>query len=235
MRHLVSVEHFRAGSFVTMPVVYPSGASVVLEVFGQGEKFFVSDRGGGYQEAEFAGHSRYFSREAKKAAEDYGIKFDGRDMFIAEVSEGSLPGALTVVANCSQGAVIASAIKSADRAQKDAGEILFARLSKIFPASKLAKDAPILGASGHEWHVSSLVTYDEKRTVFEAVSHHYPSIVSTTAKFHDLARLERLPTRIAVISSRSSLGDYIGVLSAASTSVVEASVPDQTFIRLAAA
>jgi hypothetical protein len=108
VRQLVSAEHFRAGSFVTMPVIYPSGASVVLEVFQQGGRFFVSDRGGGYQEAEFAGASRYYSREGKKAAEDYGIKFDGRDMFIAEVAEERLSGAFTVVANCSQSAVAAS-------------------------------------------------------------------------------------------------------------------------------
>lgn len=235
IRQLVSAEHFRAGSFVTMPVIYPSGASVVLEVFRQGERFLVSDRGGGHQEAEFAGTSRYYAREAKKAAEDYGIKFDGRDMFVAEVSEGQLAGAFTVVANCSQTAVIASSLKSSERAQRDAGDVLFVRLSRIFPPSTIAKDAPILGASGHEWHVSTMVTEDDRRTVFEAVSHHYPSVVSTAAKFHDLARLERLPSRIAVVSNRMSLGDYIGVLSAASTSVVESSVPDQTFARLAAA
>lgn len=234
-RQLVRAEHFHAGSFVTMPVIYPSGSSVVLEIFRQGENFFISDNGGAHQEAEFAGASRYFAREAQKAAEDHGVRFDGRDMFIAEVSESRLPGAFTVVANCSQAAVIASIYRSTERAHKDAGDVLFERLSRIFPASKLAKDAAIFGASGHEWHVSSMVTDDGKRTVFEAVSHHYPSVVSATAKFHDLARLEKLPSRVAVISNKAALGDYIGVLSAASTSVVEASVPDQTFIRLAAA
>lgn len=234
IRQLITAEHFVAGSFVTLPVNYPSGASVVLEVFQQGGSFFVSDNGGAHQEAEFAGVSRYFAREAKKSAEEYGVRFDGRDMFIAEVNEGRLSGAFTIVANCSQAAVAASMYKSAERAHKDAGDALFERLSRIFPSSKLARDAAILGASGHEWHVSSMVTNDGRRTVFEAISHHYPSVVSAAAKFHDLARLETLPSRVAVISNRAALGDYIGVISAASTSVVESSVPDQTFLRLAA-
>jgi hypothetical protein len=234
IRKLVSAEHFHAGSYVTMPVMYPSGASVVLEVFRQGERFFVSDRGGGHQEAEFSGASRYFVREAKRVAEEAGIKFDGRDMFIAEVPLDNLPGAFTVVANCSQAAAAISVMRSAERAQRDVGDILFIRLSRIFPPESLAKDAEVLGASGHKWHVSTLLTKGGKRSAFEAVSHHYPSVVSTTAKFYDLARLEIFPWRIAVISNREAFGDYIGVLSAASTSVIESSASDQTFMRLAA-
>lgn len=235
IRQLISAEHFRAGSFVTMPVIYPSGASVVLEVFRQGERFFVSDRGGGHHEAEFSGASRYFAREAKRIAEEAGIKFDGRDMFVAEVAVGQLPGAFTVVANCSQLAAATSVMRSAERSQGDIGEVLFSRLSRIFPATSLAKDAAVIGASGHKWPVSTLVTIDDnRRAVFEAVSHHYPSVVSAAAKFHDLARLEIAPSRIAVVSKTKSLGDYIGVISAVSTSVIESSASDQTFLKLAA-
>jgi hypothetical protein len=234
IRKLVSVEHFRAGSFISMPLTYPSGASVVLEVFRQGEKFFVSDRGGGFQEAEFAGAARFYGREAKRLAEEAGISFDGHDMFIVEVSMGQLPGAFTVVANCSQSAANSAVLRSAERVQRDATDLLFTRLSKIFPAKLVAKDAAILGASGHQWHVSALVSKEEKRAAFEAVSHHYASVVSATAKFHDLARLEFFPSRIAVVSRKEALGDYIGVISAASTSVIEVSASDQTFIGLAA-
>lgn len=233
IRQLVSAEHFHAGSFVTMPVMYPSGASVVLEVFQRGQKFFVSDRGGGCQEAEFAGATRYYSREAKRIAEDAGIGFDGRDMFIVEASIDQLPGAFIVVANSSQSAANASVMRSAERAQRDAGEILFERLSKIFPAASIAKDAAIMGASGHQWHVTTLVSIEERRSVFEPVSHHYPSVVSATAKFHDLARLETFPSRVAVVSRREILGDYIGVISAASTSVIESTASDQTFRKVA--
>lgn len=234
IRRLVSAEHFRAGSFVSMPVTYPSGASVVIEVFQQGEKFFVSDRGGGFQEAEFAGASRFFGREARRVAEESGISFDGHDMFIVEVSAGRLAGAFTVIANCSQSAANAAVMRAAERTQRDAGDILFTRLARIFPAKLLAKDAAILGASGHEWHVSALVSTQEKRAAFEAVSHHYASIVSATAKFHDLARLELFPSRIAVAQKKEALGDYIGVISAASTSIIEFSASDETFLRLAA-
>ena len=53
IKSLIAVEHFIAGSIVTMPNIYPSGASVVLEISMQGGRVFVSDRGGGFQEAEF--------------------------------------------------------------------------------------------------------------------------------------------------------------------------------------
>ena len=44
IRALVRAEHYHAGSIVSMPVMYPSGASVVLELFAQGERVIVSDR-----------------------------------------------------------------------------------------------------------------------------------------------------------------------------------------------
>lgn len=105
VRRLVNAQHFRAGSIVSMPVIYPSGASVVLEITMQKDRCFVTDRGGASQEAELFGATRYFKSEAERVALSSGIHFDGRDMFVAEVPRESLHGAMTVVANASAEAV----------------------------------------------------------------------------------------------------------------------------------
>ena len=99
IKSLIAVEHFIAGSIVTMPNIYPSGASVVLEISMQGGRVFVSDRGGGFQEAEFLGSTRQYSKEAAKIAADAGIEYNGRDMFVTEVPSDAIAGAMAIVAS----------------------------------------------------------------------------------------------------------------------------------------
>ena len=231
---MVSAEHFRAGSLVSMPMLYPSGASVVLEITAQQGRCFVSDRGGGYQEAEFAGATRIYATEAERLAREAGIKFDGRDMFVAEVSFDMLEGALVIVANCSQTAASLSTLRSADKTHNELRDELLLRLSKIFPIENIDRKGEISGPN-HKWKVSAVVSGVKGRSAFDAVSSHYNSVVNTTAKFHDLARLSVPPKRIAVLRSRKELGDFVGVLSGASSSVVEMSATNATFVELVAA
>ncbi|MBN9585089.1 MAG: hypothetical protein BGN84_15745 [Afipia sp. 62-7] len=232
---LISAEHFIAGSLVSMPVMYPSGASVVLEITSQKDRFFISDRGGGFQEAEYMGAGRTYAREAERIAHDSGIRFDGRDMFIMEVAIEAISSALIVVANCSQQAASISAMRAAERVYRDAKEILITRLEHVYRKETIIKDAKIIGASNHNWPVAALVRTEGRPVVFDAVSAHYNSVVSTAAKFHDLARLEGTPKRIAVVPNRKMFGDYLGVLSAASTSVIEVNASNETYQGLLAA
>ena len=95
------------------------------------------------------------------------------------------------------------------------------------------RDVSIVGASNTSWHVANVVRLERKLTVFEPVSKHPNSITTATTKFHDLARLDDPPNRVAVVENKERLGTYLGVLSQAA-SVIVRDVPDTTLKRLAA-
>ena len=221
IRKLVSVQHFDAGSIVSMPVMYPSGASVVLEISAQAGRLRVCDRGGGYQEAEFDGAIKVYGRYAARAASEAGVQFDGRDLFVADVPMDRIDGAMSVIASCSAQAAAFCAGRVAERHERFAREALFDKLAAVFGADGFTRDVPMIGASKHEWHVDAVIRGDNAFTVFNSVSKAYVSAVGTAAKFHDLARLEHAPRRIAVVSSHQDLGDWSGVIASASDAVIE--------------
>lgn len=235
IKRLVSVEHFHAGSLVSMPVTYPSGASVVLEITAQSGRVFITDRGGAYQEAEFAGATRVFSREAEKVAADAGIMFDGRDMFVIEVPIDRVDGAMVVVATCSAQAASLTALRAAERDEKFAKEALFDKLSDVFGRDGFERDAKIVGASNHCWRVDALVRHDGSLAIFNSVTKQFISAAGTAAKFHDLARLEFAPIRVAVVSNKSDIGDWYGVISSASDAIIELAAANDNFLKLVVA
>lgn len=232
LSRLGSVEHFRAGSIVSLPVLYPSGSAVALEIVPNGDRCLVSDRGGGAQEAELFGASRYFKREATRVAENAGIRFDGRDMFVADVSLGRLRGAMIVVANCSAEATNAAALRLSDRAERDTQDILYDRLSRLYKTRDVQRD-PELSGETHKWRVSiAVIGGDRVPALFEPVSGAYISAVGTVAKFNDFASLALPPDRFSVMKSRDDLGSFYGLVARASTKLLPISASDRTFIEL---
>lgn len=232
VRDLVSTRHALAGSLVTMPIIYPSGATVVLEVSIHGETCFVSDMGAASEEAEMMGTSRYFKSEATRIAESYGIRFDGRLMFVAEVPVDCIQGAMVIVSNASGDAARSAANKQAERHEHDVKQMLYERLVSVYRTADVAKDAEAIGHSNHKWKISVLVRDRIGTWMFEPVSGHYVTAVGTAAKFHDFAFLENPPSRIAVIKSREDVGDFFGLIAGASSKVVQSSEPDATFAKL---
>ena len=235
VRRLVSARHFTGGSVISMPVTYPSGSSVNVEVTIQNGRCFVSDMGGAYNEAEMLGASRYFRNEATRVAEFCGIRFDGRDMFVAEVPVDNVRGAIVTVSNASAEAIIASAYKHAERNNVDAKDELYERLASIYRGKEIEKDAKLIGSSNHQWRISILVRDKAYQWMFEPVTGNYITVVGTTAKFHDFARMENAPYCVAVVKSQADLGDYWGLITAASSKVLAMSEPDSAFKKLLAA
>jgi len=233
-RELITVEHNPAGDFIKTPLTYPGGSSVVIQVGEIERGFFVSDYGMGSDEAELMGANRAaFAKYAHAIAEATGVRFDNHSFFCMEASREQLAGAITIVANASQAAVIHTAFRLADKAeQTDA--MLFDRLRLAFRNRKaqVLRSPKIIGYSSTPWHVDALVSTRNQQTIFEAVGKHPASIAAATTKFHDIARKENAPTRIAVVHSKRELGTYLGVLSQAAT-VIEDSTPDKSLVQLA--
>lgn len=232
-RKLIATEYIQRSAMVRTPVLYPSGATVVIEIREDGDGFFVSDMGLGYQEADLMGAGLMYGRHARAVAQGAGIGFDHHSFFVIRASRDQLPGAVATVANCSQQAVSLVAYKLAERRSADEADLLYERLVQVFSVKVVDRQAEIVGASNIKWHVATFVRGGDGRrpTIFEPVTNHHTSVVNASAKFNDIARLEKAPARVIVVRGKSEFGQYLSLLSQAAN-VIDRDMPDTTLTRL---
>ncbi len=235
-QQLVHAEHGVGNSVIRLPLLYPSGANVVVRVEGAEDRYFVSDSGFGYHEADLMGATLIYARHGKSIADNAGVRFDNQAFFVIEASRDQLPGAVVTIANCSQEAATLSAYKLAERKSVDEGDALYERLITVFPRQDVVKHAEIIGSSETKWPVAALVTVPSfsQKSIFEPVTKFHASVVNAAAKFHDISRLENAPARIVVIRKKAEFGPWLGLLSQAA-SVIDAEVPNATLRKLAEA
>ncbi len=229
-RQLVSVEEVSGAQHVATPLMYVSGASVVVRVEAAGSEYIVTDFGAGHQEAEWLGGEHIYRRAARAIAETTGVAFDHFAFIVARVSRDQIAGAIASVANCSQEAVLITSTRVAEKRAKDDAAELYDRLSDLFTPRAVTRDAHLVGASSTEWHVASLVRLDDRQVAFEAVTKHPNSIVYAATKFSDLSRLRNPPGRIAVVHRKAELRTYLDVLSQSSSDVIEHGSRDAIFL-----
>lgn len=235
-RQLIRAEHDVGGCMMRLPLLYPSGSNVIVRVDGDKDRFFVSDAGFGYQEAEFMGASLIYTRHGRSIAENAGVRFDNQAFFVVEAEREQVPGAVVTIANCSHEAAALAAYKLAERRSVDETEALYDRLIHIFPRDRVTKHAEIVGSSMTKWPIATMVTIPtaSRLAIFEPVTKYHASVVNAAAKFHDIARLQDPPARIAVIRKKAEFGPWLGLLSQAAD-VIDAEVSDATFAKLAEA
>ena len=235
-RELVTAEHRSGASYINTPLLYPSGATVVVRI-DEGEKeFFVSDMGFGFREADLIGGSRIYSRHAKLIASANGVGFDDHSFFVLRASRAQLAGAVIAVANCSLLAAVRVAERLAREKEIDAAEVLVERLVHVFKSENVTRHAEVHGASSTPWEVTALVRAfgSAPPTIFEPVANHRTSIAAVATKFNDLSRLEKPPHLVSVVRDKEAFGTLLGVLSQAGH-VINDNVPDRTLLRLAEA
>ncbi|MDR3413895.1 MAG: hypothetical protein P4L87_23525 [Formivibrio sp.] len=233
-QQLVAVDQHGTEAFVRVPLLYPSGASVVVRVREEGDTFFVSDFGMGWDEVEMMGASaRIYSRHAKIIAENAGVHFDERAFFVLRVSKPQLVGAIVTIANCSQESAAQVAYALAEKRTVDENDVLYTRLKAVFEPrmARVERGAILKGASTHDWPVGSLVISNENRTVFEAVTNYATSVAKVVTEFGDLGRLDGAPARVAVVKSKSELGTYLGLLSPVGN-IIESKLADSHITKL---
>jgi len=234
-RQIVGTEHRPSGSFVRTPLLYPSGATVVVRIEDGQDRYFVSDMGMGYQEAEMMGASLTYARSARSIAENAGVRFDNQAFFVLEASRDQLPGAVVTIANCSLEAASLAAYEIAARKEADDAERLYERLVGVFaPKSiKVEKHVDFIGSSNTKWTVAALVR-SNRPTIFEPVINHPSSVAHVSMKLRDIGLLEQPPNRVAVAHRKNEFGTYLGVLTQ-SADVVDDAVTDATILRLSKA
>ena len=102
VRQLIAIEPDANGVFIRTPLLYPSGSTVVVGVALSKGRYFVSDWGVGYQEADTRGASLFYTRHARPIAKAAGAGFDNQAFFIMGARRDQLVGAVITIANCSQ-------------------------------------------------------------------------------------------------------------------------------------
>jgi len=180
------------------------------------------------------GASTLYANSARGLADHYGIRFDNQAFFVAEASRDQLARATTIVANCSSEAAALAAYRAAERKFEEETDVLYKRLATVFPKREIERDIEFVGSSTHRWKIATIVRHGSHIALFEPVSKHPVSVVTTAAKFHDIARLDNPPGRISVVRKKADFGNLINVLAQAG-SVIDFDAPKETLLKIAEA
>lgn len=207
LTRIASVRGMDGRLVVDVPVMYPSGATAVVEVERNGEQFWVSDMGHGFVETEFVAAQDFYSNAARRAADDFGVQFDGGSIFALWVPEARLEAAIVCVANASNTAC-SEAIRSASEARgRKENERIFERIQAVFGPKIVAKTADILGRHAH-WEAHNVVVFpDRRKAVFESMSMHGNSVSSRFLMFSDIKAADETVSLNAVVKDIEQLDE----------------------------
>ena len=202
---LMTIRHEGEGFRVNVPVLFPSGSSCAVEVVAGKETAFVSDMGLGHFEAEFSGAAEYYDNQARKAAGQFGVGYDGFSIFAVQIPVGRLEGGIAAIANASVRAASAAIMKAAEEKDRRQNDAVYDRIVTIFEPKLVAKSAEIRGARD-VWPAHNVVMFPNgERAIFEFVSTHRNSISSKFLMFSDLAGTDAPLALNAVVLRRDAL------------------------------
>ena len=231
---LISVRADGDRARISLPLLYPSGSGSAVEVMVNGDNCFVSDFGFGSMEAEMYGAESFYESNAKKAADRFGVGFDGMSIFKTWASLGRLDAAVVAVANASVQAATGAIMRASEEKERRDNAELFDRVREFFGDRAVAKREE-LGGRDARWPVHNVVTLpNHRKAVFEFVTAHANSISSKYMMFSDLARVEEPCSLNSVVKSIARIGNR-GAMLADVSHLVELDSPKETYLRYAQA
>ncbi len=217
---------------VSVPVVYPSGAMSTVEVSLNGDKCFVSDMGIGHTEALLSNAQDYYDTQAKRAAERFGIGYDGDSIFVLWAPVSRMEGAIASVANASVQAASLAIMKATEDRELRKNDELYDRIRSIFAASTVTRTADLTGRNA-VWSAHNVVALPSGRVaVFEFVRAHTNSISNKFMMFSDLALSGQNPSLNSVVRSIEAIGVKGGMLADVSN-VIPLNSSNDDFLRYA--
>lgn len=229
--NLVSCRNWVDASFISLPIVYPSGAFVTVRLtYAQGG-VRVSDSGFAYREVDSFGAGRSFPNTARSVAENYDVQV-GRRTVYADVLPSEVERAIFDVSAASR--EIAQRIVSnvAYDGEIAISDELHAKLDCIFPKT-VEHEGKIIGASSTEWEVTAIARVDGRMAVFQAVTNYPVAVFKASTAFHDLAALDNAPSLVSVVSSKQEMGKNYSILAQAGR-VLEIGQDEDAYLRAAA-
>jgi hypothetical protein len=202
---LVRVSSNNEAVRLSLPLVYPGGRMVGVEISRLRDGFLVSDGGIANREAELLGGQRSFARIARDIAQKFGVCFDSNMIFDFEISEEGLLPAVVAVANAAQTAVENTALHMASAEHADYRAYLWDKLEKAYGAKSISRNPVKIKGAAEEWEFDAAIQTEGKFALFEMVTPNANSVNSAVTKFLDVRDLgEAAPSRVAVLTDLKS-------------------------------
>jgi len=189
---------------LSLPLLYPGGAMVGVELSRLRSGFLVSDAGAARREAGLLGGERAFQRIAQDVAKRFGIRFDHNMMFDLDVEESQLVAAVMAVANAAKTAVENTAIHLATTEHADHRAYLWDRLERAYGLKTFAREPVSFKGASESWDFDAAVKVQGTFALFQVVTPNANSVNSAVTKFLDVLDLgEKLaPKRVAVVTNK---------------------------------
>lgn len=188
---------------LSLPLLYPGGSMVGVELSRLRSGFLVSDAGAARREAGLLGGERAFQRIAQDVAKRFGTRFDHNMIFDLDVGEIELVPAVMAVANAAKTAVENTAIHLAATEHADHRAYLWDRLQGLYGSAFSRESVTFKGASTDSYDFDAAVKAQGHLTLFQVVTPNANSVNSAVTKFLDIRDLgEKVaPHRVSVVTN----------------------------------
>lgn len=212
-----------------IPVTYPSGSSVVVEVEQKNNRVWVSDMGAGLLEAEMMAAQDSYQSLARTKAEEFGVQFDNSAMFALWVPLGRLEAAIVCVANASAQAAADAIRHVSEQQSRRQSALVFDRVSEIFFGSRRVVRSTEVRGKRTAWKAHNVVLFsDAHRAIFEPMTMNANSISSKFIMLSDLREAgEALSLNVVVedIKSMDPKAQIVGDVA----NLIDLKVADEVF------
>jgi hypothetical protein len=203
-RALVRVSAREESVRLSLPLLYPGGGMVGVELSRLRGGFLVSDAGAARREAGLLGGERAFLRIAQDVAKRFGIRFDHNMIFDLDVEETELVPAVMAVANAAKTAVENTAIHLATAEHADHRAYLWDRLQGVYGRAFVREPVSFKGASTEIYDFDAAIKVQGSLTLFQVVTPNANSVNSAVTKFLDVKDLgeQAAPNRVSVVINK---------------------------------
>lgn len=227
-RLMGSRQGFGEKMLLDVPISYPSGSAVVVDVELNGDKIWVSDMGMGYTEAQMMGAHESYQHIARGKAAEFGVGYDGGAMFVLWVPVERIESAIVCVANASAQAAADAVRLASEVHHKRQEDAVFERVTHVFGRQSVARSHEVIGKRS-AWEAHNVVILGNgRRAIFEPMSKHANSVSSKFLMFSDLRESSILISLNAVVESTQSL-DAKAQMVGDIANIIELEATDETY------
>jgi hypothetical protein len=230
-RALIRISSRDDSARLSLPLLYPGGSMVGVEISRLREGFLVTDSGGARREAGLMGGEKTFVRLAGEIAERFGVRFDRNMIFEMEVTTDELVVVVAAVANAAKTAVENTAMILATTEHADARAALWDKLDRVYGHKQIQRKAKIRGSSD-SWEFDAAVQTKGHIALFEVIGPNANAVNSAVTKFLDIKDIgDSAPNRIAVLTRREQT-PHLPVLGRTAT-IIPINASNEVFLKAA--
>jgi len=230
-RALVRITAREESARLSLPLLYPGGSTVGVEISRLRDGFLVSDAGAARREAGLLGGERSFIQLAPAIATRFGVRFDHNMFFDVNVERDELVVAVCAIANASKAGVEETALRLAATEHSDYQVLLWEKLERVFTPKAVARKPDFRGKR-ESWKFDAAIQVGGRMSLFDVVTPYANSVNSAVVKFVDVKDLgDDAPQRVAILTNKDRT-PHLGVL-ASTARWITADASDETYRRAA--